>query len=133
MRVTTETLSQVTNLLAIVTAPPIETSTIRHIEVLALQPQVLMVVVITSTGGVSKRRFTFPSPVDTGLSTGPRVSQRAPGRSRRSGPGCSTSVCSIRRSPKPEREFVQALAPVFTDLAGDGPGEPVHGRRGPAC
>ncbi len=55
MRVTTETLSQVTNLLAIVTAPPIDTATIRHIEVLTLQPQVLMVVVITSTGGVNKR------------------------------------------------------------------------------
>ena len=34
MRVTTETLSQVTNLLAIVSAPPIETATIRHVEVL---------------------------------------------------------------------------------------------------
>src|SRR3984957_8614908 len=67
MRVTTETLSQITNLLAIVSAPPIETSTIRHIEVLALQPQVLMVVVITSTGGVSKRLFTFPRPIDSGL------------------------------------------------------------------
>ena len=55
MRVTTETLSQVTNLLAIVTAPPIETSTIRHVEVLVLQPQVVMVVVITSTGGVTRR------------------------------------------------------------------------------
>jgi heat-inducible transcriptional repressor len=54
MRVTSETLSQVTNLLAIVTAPPLETSTIRHIEVLMLQPQVLMVVVITSTGGVTR-------------------------------------------------------------------------------
>src|SRR5438270_2780163 len=32
MRVTSETLSQVTDLLAIVTAPPIETSTIRHLE-----------------------------------------------------------------------------------------------------
>ena len=67
MRVTTETLSQVTNLLAIVTAPPIETSTIRHVEVLLLQPQVLMVVVITSTGGVTKRLFTFARPVDPGL------------------------------------------------------------------
>jgi heat-inducible transcriptional repressor len=67
MRVTTETLSQVTNLLAIVTAPPIETSTIRHVEVLPLQPQVVMVVVITSTGGVTKRMFTFPRPVDSGL------------------------------------------------------------------
>src|ERR1700750_1193848 len=67
MRVTTETLSQVTNLLAIVTAPPIETSTIRHIEVLLLQPQVLMVGVMTSTGGVSKRVLTFEAPVDSGL------------------------------------------------------------------
>ena len=67
MRMTTETLSQVTNLLAIVTAPPIATTTIRHVEVLALQPQVLMVVIITSTGGVSKRVFAFESPVDPGL------------------------------------------------------------------
>jgi heat-inducible transcriptional repressor len=67
MRVTTETLSQVNNLLALVTAPPIETSTIRHVEVLVLQPQVVMVVVITSTGGVGKRLFTFGRPVDVGL------------------------------------------------------------------
>ena len=67
MRVTTETLSQVNNLLAVVSAPPIETATIRHVELLLLQPQVLMVVVITSTGGVSKRMLTFDSPVDSGL------------------------------------------------------------------
>ena len=66
MRVTTETLSQVTDLLAIVSAPPIETATIRHIEVLVLQPQVLMVVIITSTGGVSPM-FGFDCPVDAGL------------------------------------------------------------------
>ena len=81
MRVTTEALSQVTNLLAIVTAPPIETSTIRHVEVLALQPQVLMVVVITSTGGVTKRMFTFQRSVDTGPGRlGRQLPQRAPGR-----------------------------------------------------
>lgn len=67
MRVTTETLSQVTNLLAIVSAPPLETATIRHVEVLLLQPQVLMVVVITSTGGVTKRVLTFDVPIDPGL------------------------------------------------------------------
>ena len=69
MRATTEALSQVSSLLAIVTAPPIETAEIRHIEVLPLQPQVLMVVIITSTGGVSKRIFTFERPVDPGLAT----------------------------------------------------------------
>src|ERR687884_456000 len=67
MRVTTETLSQVTDLLAIVSAPPIRTTTIRHVEVLVLQPQVLMVVIITSTGGVSKRVFGFDRAVDAGL------------------------------------------------------------------
>src|SRR5437763_11665432 len=36
LRATTEQLSQVTNLLAIVSAPPIATTTIRHIEVLLL-------------------------------------------------------------------------------------------------
>jgi heat-inducible transcriptional repressor len=36
MRATSETLSQVTNLLAVVSAPSLNTATIRHIEVLAL-------------------------------------------------------------------------------------------------
>jgi heat-inducible transcriptional repressor len=67
MRLTTEALSQVTNLLAVVSAPSLNTATIRHIEVLALQPQVVMVVIITSTGGVSKTLSTFERPVDPGL------------------------------------------------------------------
>ena len=67
MRATSEQLSQVTNLLALVTAPPIETATIRRVEVLLLQPQVAMVVVITSTGGVTKRVISYDAPVDPGL------------------------------------------------------------------
>src|SRR4029453_13942063 len=49
MRATTETLSQVTDLLAAVSAPPLHTATVKHIEVLLLQEQVVLVVVITST------------------------------------------------------------------------------------
>ena len=67
MRATTEQLSQVTNLLALVTAPPIETATIHRVEVLLLQPQVAMVVVITSTGGVTKRVISYDGPVDPGV------------------------------------------------------------------
>jgi heat-inducible transcriptional repressor len=67
MRATTETLSQVTNLLAVVSAPAMHTATIRRIEVLALQPQVVMVVIISSTGGVSKMLVTFERTVDPGL------------------------------------------------------------------
>src|SRR4051812_37189929 len=67
MRATTEQLSQVTDLLALVTAPPIETATIHRVEVLLLQPQVAMVVVISSTGGVTKRIIPYGEPVDPGL------------------------------------------------------------------
>jgi heat-inducible transcriptional repressor len=67
LRVTSETLSQMTNLLAVVSAPPLDTATIRHIEVLALQPRVAMVVVITSAGGVCKMVATFEHAVDPGL------------------------------------------------------------------
>jgi heat-inducible transcriptional repressor len=116
MRVTTETLSQVTNLLAVVTAPPIETSTIRHIEVLSLQPQVLMVVVITSTGGVTKRLFTFPAPVDKGL-----VEWAASYLNERLvGLGLGARMLHGRLAdptlPPTELGFLTALAPVFTEL-----------------
>jgi heat-inducible transcriptional repressor len=67
MRATSAQLSQVTNLLALVTAPRPEAATVRRVEVLLLQPQVAMVVVITSTGGVTKRVISYDSPVDPGL------------------------------------------------------------------
>jgi heat-inducible transcriptional repressor len=67
LRATTEMLSDVTRLLALVSAPPLGTATVRHVEVLLLQPQVVMVVVIASTGSVTKRVYRFPEPVDPGL------------------------------------------------------------------
>jgi heat-inducible transcriptional repressor len=48
-------LSRVTRLLALVSAPPLETTTVRRVEVLLLQPDAVMILVITSTGGVTKR------------------------------------------------------------------------------
>ena len=116
MRMTTETLSQVTNLLAIVTAPPIETSTIRHIEVLVLQPQVLMVVVITSTGGVTKRLFTFANPVDPGLAdwAASYLNERLVGL------GLGARILQKRlHDPslsRSESDFLDALSPAFTEL-----------------
>jgi heat-inducible transcriptional repressor len=117
MRMTTETLSQVTNLLAIVSAPPIETATIRHVEVLLLQPQVLMVVVITSTGGVTKRVFTFEAPIDSGLAdwAAAYLNERLVGlglgarllHQRLADPSLGVS----------EQRFLDALAPAFTELS----------------
>jgi heat-inducible transcriptional repressor len=67
IRETTMTLSQITDLVALVTAPPLHTATIHRIEVLRLQSRVVMVVVIASNGGVTKRVFTFDREVDSGL------------------------------------------------------------------
>src|SRR5436305_4100915 len=117
MRMTTETLSQVTNLLAIVSAPPIATTTIRHVEVLALQPQVLMVVIITSTGGVSKRVLAFDSPVDPGLAdwAAAYLNEQLVGM------GLGARMLHSRLEdpslPPTERAFIARLAPAFTELA----------------
>lgn len=67
MRETTTALARVTDLMALVTAPPLESATIHRVEALRLQPNAVMVVVITSTGAVTKRVFTFEAPVDPGL------------------------------------------------------------------
>src|SRR5215210_4205176 len=67
LQATTEMLSELTRLLALVSAPPLGTATIRHVEVLLLQPHVAMVVAITSTGSVTKRVYRFGEPVDPGL------------------------------------------------------------------
>jgi heat-inducible transcriptional repressor len=117
MRTTTETLSQVTSLVAIVTAPPVHTATVRHVEVLVLQPQVLMVVVITSTGGVSKRIFTFESPVDPGLAewAASYLNERLVGI------GLGARMLHSRLHdptlPATERNFLAQLAPAFGALA----------------
>lgn len=69
LQATTEMLSQVTRLLALVSAPALQTATVKHVEVLLLHSEVVMVVVITSTGGVTNVRYSFPEPVDPGLVT----------------------------------------------------------------
>src|SRR4029078_8643698 len=69
LQATTEMLSAVTRLLALVSAPPLESATVRHVEVLLLRPDVVLVVVIASTGSVTDLRFAFPEPVDPGLVT----------------------------------------------------------------
>jgi len=119
MRTTSETLSQMTNLLAVVSAPSLNTATIRHVEVLALQPEVAMVVVITSSGGVSKLFATFDRPVDSGLLAwaGEYLRERLVGyglgarmlQQRLIDPGLS----------QPELAFLKRLVPAFGDLAAD--------------
>jgi heat-inducible transcriptional repressor len=122
MRATTEQLSQVTNLLAIVTAPPIATATIKHIELLALQPQLAMVVVITSTGGVTKRVISYERPLDPGLLDWARsyLNEELDGMSV--GARMLYAKLSDPSLAQSEQAFLSTLSPAFRELeerAGD--------------
>jgi heat-inducible transcriptional repressor len=118
MQAATEQLSQVTNLLALVTAPPIETATIHRVEVLLLQPQVAMVVVITSTGGVTKRVVSYDRPLDPGLvDWAASYLNEALG-----GMGVGSRLLHSRLTDASlsamERDFLGTLGPAFTELEG---------------
>ncbi len=67
LRETASTLSRMTDLLAVATAPPPSAARVQRVEALQLQPGVVMVVVIASNGAVTKRVFNFERPVDSGL------------------------------------------------------------------
>ena len=114
MRATSEQLSQVTNLLALVTAPPIETATIRRVEVLLLQPQVAMVVIITTTGGVTKRVISYDAPVDRGLVewASSYLNEALGGLDV----GSRTLQSRLQVDGRAEQEFLRTLAPAFTEL-----------------
>lgn len=68
MRETTAALAQVTDLVAMATAPPPTVgATIHRVEVLLLGPTRVVVIAIASTGDVVRRVFDFDRPVDPGL------------------------------------------------------------------
>ena len=116
LQVTTEMLSQVTRLLALVSAPPLRAAMVRHVDVLQLQPSLVMVVVITSTGGVSTRRYSFGSPVDAGLVTwaGDYLRERVVGVRLRSHV-LAKAFAEPGLSPG-ERLFLQTIRGAFDDV-----------------
>src|SRR5579859_4693428 len=116
LQATTEMLSQVTRLLALVSAPSLDATTIVRVEVLLLKPELVMVVVITSAGGVTKRLFHFEEVVDSGLA------QWANEYLNETVSGLQVGTTLLRRrfedpglSPR-ERAFLASLRPAFTEL-----------------
>ena len=119
LQATTEMLSKVTRLLALVSAPPLEAATVRHVDVLQLQPNVVVVVVITSTGGVTKQRYAFPEAVDPGLVTwaGDYLRERLIGLRLRSRL-LARAFDEPGFSPR-ERAFLAVLRSAFDDVEDD--------------
>ena len=111
-----DVISQVTSLLGVVTAPAATSATVRHVEVLRLQPQLVCVVVITSSGDVARRVFAFSEPVDPGLVewSAAFLQERTVGL-----PVGARSLARRLEDPglRPvERAFIAALAPALTEL-----------------
>jgi heat-inducible transcriptional repressor len=120
LRATTEALADMTHLLALVSAPPLEATAIRRVEVIPLQPHLVLVVVITAMGAVTKRLFTFADALDPGLVewAGEYLNESVGGlqvgarllRNRFEAPELSQR----------EREFLGELRPAFTDVLESG-------------
>ena len=116
MRETTVALAQVTDLMALVTAPAPATATIHRVEVLRLQPDKVMAIAIASTGAIAKRVFGFQGPVDPGLV------EWASSYLNESLSGMSVGARMIaNRLSDPElgpaeSRFLATLGPAFTEL-----------------
>jgi heat-inducible transcriptional repressor len=117
---TTESLSHATRLLALVSAPAVGIAVVRHVEVLPLHPGVVLVVVITAAGGVTKRVVELDEPVDAGLVEWAREYLNETVTGLRLG-----AALLRRRFEDPslsvrEREFLAALRPAFSEALDDG-------------
>jgi len=117
LQATTEILAQLTHLLALVSAPPLEAASVRHVEVIVLQPSVVMVVVITSAGGVTTFRYVFDRPVDPGLAqwAADYLNEQLTGE--RLGPRTLRRVFDQPSVGPAERVFLQAVRGAFEEAA----------------
>lgn len=113
---TSESLAEATNLLGLVVAPRVSGARLRHVELLPLQPTLLMVVFIVSSGRVTKWVIEYPAAVDGGLVEWARSYLNEV---------LSDSILtdrSVRRTldnaelSEREREFLVSLVPAFSKL-----------------
>jgi heat-inducible transcriptional repressor len=119
LQATTEMLSQATRLLALVSAPPLEAATVRHVDVIQLQPSVVVVAVITSAGGVSRKRYTFAVAVDPGLVTWAGDYLREQLLGIRLGSRLLARVFDDQSLTPREQAFLQVLREAFDDVEDD--------------
>lgn len=115
IRRTTERLAEVNDLMALISAPPLASEEILRVELIALAPRRVMVVVITSNGNVTKRQFEFENELDPGLA------RWATGYLNERLGGIPLGARMIRNrlvadglSPM-ERDFIEAISAAFLD------------------
>jgi heat-inducible transcriptional repressor len=117
LRRTTETLSEATHLLALVSAPSLEAAAVRHVDVVQLQPRVVIVVVITASGSVSKRLVELEDPVDPGLVEWARAYLEETVVGRRASANVLRRAFEDPGLSMRERYFLEIVRPAFAEVA----------------
>ncbi|MCW2923662.1 MAG: hrcA [Thermoleophilia bacterium] len=119
LRETTRRLADATGLLAVITSPRPSGAVIRHVEVLQLQPTMLVVVVITAAGDVARHVVPTNRPVDPGLVdwAGEYLNEQVAGLSI--GEHRITGRLQDPELSPAERAMLALLAPAFHELGDD--------------
>ena len=120
-------LARATGLLALISAPSQDNSAIKHVEVLQLHPDIVVIVVITASGGIAKRLAVFDAPVDPGLVSWARgyLNEAVCGLDL----GSRRLMLKLAESglTSVERSFVEAVSKVFTESPDGGGGLYIEG------
>jgi len=124
MREATAALAEVTDLVAMATAPePSLAATIHRVEVLPLSPHKVVVIGIASTGEVTRRVFEFERPVDPGLVewASSYLNESLSGL----GVGARMIKTKLETSELSgvEADFIATLGTTFTDFVAEGGGD----------
>ncbi|HJW74536.1 MAG TPA: heat-inducible transcriptional repressor HrcA [Thermoleophilia bacterium] len=114
---TAEALSRITELLAVVSSPSLTGTTIKHVEVLRLQPHLVMVVLITTAGRVTKRVFSFEQSVDEGLVEYARVYLNERLTGVQLGTRLIESSLNAPDLGPTEQRFLRTIVPAFKVVA----------------
>ena len=120
LRRTTEALSDATHLLAVVSAPSFEAAAVRHVEVLQLHPRVVIIVVITASGSVSKRVFESEEPIDAGLVEWAASYLDETVVGKRPSPTVVRRAFEDPALTTRERRFLETVRPAFDELVAEG-------------
>ncbi len=67
LRTTTEAVAEITQLLAVTSAPPLETTVVQRVELFRLEPESIVLIVITGEGNVYKQILQLAISADPGL------------------------------------------------------------------
>ena len=115
-------LSQLTRQVAMVQYPTLSRSTVRHIELVALAPSRLLVVLILSTGRVEQRVVELAAELDRRRPGRPAAAAQPRRRPARSSPTRSPRSRALRardRRRRPTAAVVEALVDAMIDHRSD--------------